>query len=105
MMASRSSLFGMRKSTFIWKRRSIASSICIDSLLKLLATIQMISASLLLRTPSSTASSVFCVSSSNLRWPPRFMNRSCASSRKTMQRLRRLAIAAMRPSVLAPPAT
>ena len=96
MISSRSCLLGMRKSTFIWKRRSIASSICMDSLLKLLATIQMISASLLLRTPSSTASKVFCVSSSNLRWPPRFMNRSCASSRKTMQRLRRLAVVTIR---------
>ena len=95
----------MRKSTFIWKRRSMASSICIDSLLKLVATIQMISASLLVRTPSRMASSVFCVSSSNLRWPPRFMNRSCASSRNTMQRLRRLAMDTMRASVLEPPAT
>ena len=83
----------------------MASSICICSLLKLEATIQMISASLLVRTPSSTASSMFCVSSSNLRWPPRFMNRSCASSRNTMQRLRRLAMATMRASVFAPPPT
>ena len=95
----------MRKSTFIWKRRSMASSICMVSLLKLLATIQIISASFLLRTPSSTDRSVFAVSSSNLRRPPRFMKRSCASSRKTMQRLRRLAMAMMRLSVFEPPAT